>query len=125
MSNKCKFVGRVVYVGPTEELGKTEKKFYKRQIIVDDAEVGAKWPNEVAFESTGDKCQYLDGYKEGDVVTIEFYPCGRRWKNPKTGKDSWFTSNRIGFISKGEDAGDATEAEEMPESVDDVDQMPF
>ena len=66
MGNKCTFTGRVVFVGKTEALGKTEKKFYKRQIIVDDSDAGSKYSNEVAFEYHGDKCKYLDQFKEGD-----------------------------------------------------------
>ena len=45
MGNKCTFTGRVVFVGKTEALGKTEKKFYKRQIIVDDSDAGSKYSN--------------------------------------------------------------------------------
>ena len=98
MSNKCEFVGRVVAVGKTEKLGREDKPFYKRIIVVNDAEVGAKYPNEVPFEATGDKCQYLDKYKKGDEVSVEFYPSGRAWEDPKTGKTRYFSSNRIGFI---------------------------
>lgn len=125
MGNKCTFVGRVVKVCATEKLGKDPSKpFYKRQIIVDDSEAGSKYANEVAFEYHGDKCKYLDQFNEGDEVEIDFFPNGRRWKNPKTNTDQWFCSLVIGYIKKdGEDA--PAEAEDAPESVDDIDQMPF
>lgn len=126
MGNKCTFVGRVVKVCATEKLGKDPSKpFYKRQIIVDDSEAGSKYANEVAFEYHGDKCKYLDQFKEGDEVEIDFFPNGRRWKNPKTNTDQWFCSLVIGYIKK-DGAEDApAEAEAAPESVDDIDQMPF
>ena len=126
MGNKCTFVGRVVKVCATEKLGKDPSKpFYKRQIIVDDSEAGSKYANEVPFEYHGDKCKYLDQFKEGDEVEIDFFPNGRRWKNPKTNTDQWFCSLVIGYIKKA-GAEDATaEAEAAPESVDDIDQMPF
>ena len=128
MSNKCEFVGRVVAVGKTEKLGREDKPFYKRIIVVDDAEVGAKWANEVPFEATGDKCDFLDKYKAGDVVRIDFYPNGRAWNDPKTGKTRYFSSNRIGFIRIDEgDGGDADGADGgQADAVDgDVDDMPF
>lgn len=126
MGNKCTFVGRVVKVCATEKLGKDPSKpFYKRQIIVDDSEAGSKYANEVAFEYHGDKCKYLDQFKEGDEVEIDFFPNGRRWKNPKTNTDQWFCSLVIGYIKKAGAEDAPAEAEAAPESVDDIDQMPF
>ena len=110
MGNKCTFTGRVVFVGKTEALGKTEKKFYKRQIIVDDSDAGSKYSNEVAFEYHGDKCKYLDQFKEGDEVEID---------------EQWFCSLVIGYIKKAGAEDAPAEAEAAPESVDDIDQMPF
>lgn len=125
MGNKCTFVGRVVKVCATEALGKTEKKFYKRQIIVDDSEVGSKYANEVPFEYHGDKCKFLDQFKEGDEVEIDFFPNGRRWKDPKTNTDKWFGSLVIGYINKAGAEDAPAEAEAAPESADDIDDMPF
>lgn len=100
-SQKCTFTGRVVSVGATETLGKNpDKQFYKREIVVDDAEPGSKWANPVVFEQTGDKCKYLDQYKPGDEVEIDFFPNGREWKDPKSGKVRHFVSLRIGYIKK-------------------------
>ena len=128
MSNKCEFVGRVVAVGKTEKLGREDKPFYKRIIVVDDADIGAKYPNEVPFEATGDKCQYLDQYKAGDEVRIEFYPNGRAWEDPKTRKTRYFSSNRIGFIKK-VDGADGAEPEPVDDGGDGVvgddSEMPF
>lgn len=123
--SKCTFTGKVVFVGKTETLGKDPSKpFYKRVIVVDDAEVGSKYPNEVPFESVGEKCKYLDQFKVGDEVEIDFFLNGRRWKD-KNGVERWFTSNRIGFIKKAGAGTAPDEGEPLPESVDDIDQMPF
>lgn len=112
MSNKCRFIGRVVCVGATEKLGSNpEKPFYKRTIVVDDADGGSKYPNAVPFEYTGDKVKYLDGYNVGETVTIDFYPNGRAWQNPKTGKTQYFCSNRIAYIQKGAASAEAAPAE--------------
>jgi len=128
--SKCVFVGRVVTVEKTETLGKNpERPFRKRVIVVDDAEDGAKYPNPVPFEATGDKCDFLDKYKAGDVVRIEFYPNGRAWNDQKTGKTRYFSSNRIGFIKidDGDDAAQADGADggQADTVDDDIDNMPF
>ena len=123
---RCTFVGRVVAVGKTEKLGREDKPFYKRVIVVDDADDGAKYPNPVPFEATGDKCDFLDKYKAGDVVRIEFYPNGRAWNDPKTGKTRYFSSNRIGFIKidegdgGGADGADGGQADAVDGDVDDM-----
>jgi len=132
---KNTYVGRVVSVGKTETLGKNPAKpFYKRTIVVDDAEIGAKYPNPVPFEATGDKCKYLDGIEAGDTVTVEYYLTGREWTDPKTKNVRYFTSNRIDFIKQGaaEDGGDAfAEAEADAGSAEaqgedsPADDMPF
>lgn len=129
--SKCVFVGRVVTVEKTEKLGKNpDKPFYKRVIVVDDTEDGAKYPNPVPFEATGDRCQYLDKYKEGDEVRIEFYPNGRAWDDPKTGKTRYFSSNRIGDIGLANDADDGVDDGGQADGAsgveaDDIDNMPF
>ena len=126
MGNKCTLVGRVVKVCATEKLGKDPNKpFYKRQIIVDDSEAGSKYANEVPFEYHGDKCKFLDQFKEGDEVEIDFFPNGRRWKDPKTNTDKWFGSLVIGYIKKAGAEDAPAEAEAAQESVDDIDQLPF
>lgn len=131
-TSKCVFVGRVVTVEKTETLGKDPSKpFHKRVIVVDDADEYSKYPNPVPFEATGEKCKYLDGYKKGDEVRIEFYPSGRAWEDPKTGKTRYFSSNRIGYIKKVDamdyDGGEQAdgEAEAPAGGVDDPDDMPF
>ena len=125
MSNKYTFTGRVVSVGKTEKFGREDKPFYKRVIVVDDSDMDSKYPNPVPFEATGDKCQDLDGYKEGDEVRVEFYPNGRAWDDPKTGKTRYFASNRIASIEAdgGKEEGEPQDAEEPTDEA--VDDMPF
>lgn len=102
----CTFTGRVVEIGHTQKLGKDETRpFYKRTIKVDDAEEGAKYHNPVTFEITGDKCNWLDKFAVGQNVEIDFFPRGRDWKDPKTGKVLNFVSLNIGYI-KDASAGD-------------------
>ena len=126
-SNKARFVGTVVYVGDTETLGKDPNKpFYKRTIVVTDSDPSDKRQNTVPFEYFGEKCKYLDGYKAGDVVTVEYYPNGRSWKDPKTGKMRFFASVSIAYSKKGaEEADPAPEyaSESVSSEVDD--NMPF
>lgn len=128
--NKNRYTGRVIEVGQTENVSKNAAKpFYKRCIVVDDTEIGAKYPNPVSFEATGDKCEYLDKYKVGDIVTVEFYLNGRAWEDPKTKKTRYFTANRIGYISLASEAeaegGDAGAADATADGGDVADDMPF
>lgn len=125
---RCAFVGRVVTVEKTETLGRNpDKPFHKRVIVVDDADDGAKYPNPVPFEATGEKCKYLDKYKKGDEVEIEFYPNGRAWEDPKTGKTRYFSSNRIGFIKPVGDGGvdDGADGGQAEAEVGGDEDMPF
>lgn len=130
MSNKARFIGRVVTVQKTEKLGKDpEHPFLKRVIVLDDSEAGAKRPNTVPFEAIGDKCEYLDGYKVGDVVTVDYWPNGNAWNNPKKGCTQYFGSFRIAYIQKGAVEGEAAQEAEVTDETavesDGVDDMPF
>jgi hypothetical protein len=100
-NGKYKFKGRVVAVGKTEALGRDPSKpFYKRMLVLDDADEGAKYPNPVPFEATGDKCRDLDACRVGATVEVTFFLNGREWKD-KQGQVRWFGANRIAEVSAG------------------------
>ena len=70
--------GRVHFVSPTETIvskSDANKTFQKRLIVLDctryDQYTGERgFDNFPSFEFSGDKCQMLDGYKEGDIATV-------------------------------------------------------
>lgn len=127
--NKNTFIGTVVAVFPTVNVSKkADKPFNKRIIVVDDNPDG-DYKNPVAFEQIQDRCKYLDGYKNGDVVKVQFYLNGREWRDPKTGDLKYFTSNRIAYIEKVTEGETGTGADAVvdvePSNEDMIDDMPF
>ena len=124
-NGKYKFTGRVVAVGKMERLGRDPSKpFYKRTLVLDDAEEGAKYPNPVPFEATGDKCRDLDACRVGATVEVAFFLNGREWKD-KQGQVRWFGSNRIVEVSAGEDIPEIPMSEPDEPTADDAGDMPF
>jgi hypothetical protein len=124
-NGKYKFKGRVVAVGKTETLGRDPSKpFYKRTLVLDDAEDGAKYPNPVPFEATGDKCRDLDACRVGATVEVTFFLNGREWKD-KQGQVRWFGANRIAEVSAGAAVPEIPMTEPAEPTIDDADDMPF
>jgi len=69
--------GTIKRVNPTV----VKKEKYKSRELILDVEDG-KWPQVVALETTGDRCDSLDQYGVGDVVTATFDIRGREWNGP-------------------------------------------
>lgn len=66
--------------GVVKEVGQTRtfpSGFSKREIVVDTAERGSKYPNEVPFQAVKDRCGLLDGFRRGDEVSVTFAVDGR------------------------------------------------
>ena len=126
-NNAYRFTGRVVAVGQTERLGKDPSKpFLKRTLVVDDADEGAKYPNPVPFEATGDKCRDLDACRVGATVEVAFFLNGREWRD-RQGQVRWFGSNRIVEVSAGAAVPDIPMSgpEESDPTIDDASDLPF
>lgn len=123
MSKKYTMTGTVVEVGKEQ----TFNKFSKRTIVVcDDPE--SKYPNLLPFEAVGDTMKYLDKFKCGDKVKVDFFLNGRKWDNPKTGTTQYFTTLRIASIFADGEVGEQEEEEpvvEEPKDDGDIDDMPF
>lgn len=127
---KFEFKGRVVSVGKTVNVGK-QKEFLKREIVVDDSDLGSQYPNEVTFEAVKDKCAKLDGLSEGQPVAVTFFLAGNAWKSPKDGVVRHFVSNRIvDLVALGDAIAAPETAPEPPTPADapeagDPDNLPF
>ena len=122
MSKKYTMTGTVVEVGKEQ----TFNKFSERTIVVcDDPE--SKYPNLLPFEAVGDTMKYLDKFKGGDKVKVDFFLNGRKWDNPKTGKTQYFTTLRIASIFADGEGGEQEEEQAVDEEpIDgDIDDMPF
>ena len=76
------------------------ERFRKREFVADVTD-NERYPQLVLFQVTGDRCEALDDYDEGDEVRIEFKLRGREWTSPSsdvkyfTSLDVW-SMERIG-----------------------------
>ncbi|NRA00946.1 MAG: DUF3127 domain-containing protein [Myxococcales bacterium] len=66
------------------------ERFRKREFVIALAD-NSRYPQLVMFQLTGDRCESLDGFEEGDEVKVEFSLRGREWKSPQ-GEMRYFNS---------------------------------
>ena len=93
--------GKIHVIMPTETIVSKKdknKSFQKRTIVLDctrfDQYTGERgFENYPSFDFSGDKCQELDNYQVGQIVTITFDLQGNKFTDGN-GKDRWFTSIR-------------------------------
>ena len=73
-----KMTGTIVTVG---EKNQVSDKFAKRDVVISDN--ADKYPQEVSFQFTQDKCDLLENLREGQEVEISFNLKGRSWTSPQ------------------------------------------
>ena len=96
--------------------------FKKRDIVVTTNE---KYPQSILIQFTQDKCEMLDKYKVGEIVSVSINLRGREWTNPKDGEIKYFNTIegwKIGYAGEHADAIQGAKHEEN--NFDDLDQMP-
>lgn len=77
-------MAQVTITGTIKQIGKTQDvsdKFRKRELII--TEPGGQRPQHIPIEFTQDRCGLLDGFTNGEEVSVVCYVNGREW----TGKD--------------------------------------
>ncbi len=100
------------------------ERFRKREFVVELGD-NSRYPQYVQFQMTGDRCENLDGYHEGDEVQLEFSLRGREWKSPQ-GDIKYFNSLDVWTIQRrgaGADAAEPSRLDEPPPPADD--DIPF
>ena len=70
--------------------------FFKREFVISTAE---QYPQQVKFTAVKDKCEKLEGIKEGDLVEVKFDVRGREWN------DKYFVDLNAWDIKKMDAAG--------------------
>jgi hypothetical protein len=90
-----KISAKIHEISPTKMIKDT---FRKREFIVIYADK-PEFPQYIKFELIQDNCDYLDEFKAGDDVEINFDLRGREWVNPK-GEKVYFNSLLAWKIAK-------------------------
>lgn len=71
--------GRLIEINDAQHVSDS---FRKRAFVLEYAE-NPQYPEYVSFELIQDKCDLLDGFSEGEEVTVHFNLRGRKWTNPE------------------------------------------
>lgn len=94
--------GKIEMISATQQLPKKsgEGMFLKRELVLDvtrfDPYTGEKsgYDNFVKLEFCGEKCQELDAYQRGQVVTVSFDLQGVKYQDKNDGSTKFMTSIR-------------------------------
>lgn len=77
--------GKLIVVNPTQVVS---EKFSKRTFVIETSD---QYPQQIEFQLTQDKCDYLDAYKVGEQVNVSINIRGRAWTNPQ-GETKYFNT---------------------------------
>ncbi len=109
------------------------ERFRKREFVV-EIDDGGRYPQFVQFQLTGDRCDALNDYREGDQVELEFSLRGREWRSPK-GEIRYFNSLDVWTIKRVRDESSGFEPVDFgapppgdgdfPGESDDGEDIPF
>lgn len=100
-------------------------KFKNRTFVIKTEET---YPKSVQFELTQDRVDYMDNYKVGDKVDVNFVVNGRQWINPKTTEVQYFNSVvALSVVKVGESSNHAPSPDSSAGSfgADGDDDLPF
>lgn len=82
-----KTYGTIHKINPIEQV---TEKFKKREFVLEISNDGA-YVQKVLFTATRDNVEFLDTFKTGDSVDVEFDVKGREWTSP-TGDIKYFNT---------------------------------
>lgn len=127
-------MAQVSITGTIRTIGKTQEvspSFRKRELIL--TEPGQR-PQHIPVEFTQDRVNLLDGYKEGEEVTVNAYVNGREWTG-RDGVTKFFLSlsgNRVERTGTAPARDAAVHAQappptmaDMPAAGEEEDDLPF
>ena len=99
----------------------TTERFRKRDFVIELAE-NPRYPQFVQFQLTGDRCESLDEFQEGDELRIEFSLRGREWTPREGGEPRYFNSLDVWTVERataGAHGEEPPPPEEPPSFADD------
>jgi len=104
------------------DIQQVTERFRKREFVV-ELDDNPRFPQYVLFQLTGDRCENLDGFEQGERVRVEFSLRGREWKSPR-GETKFFNSLDVWTLERLEGAaaseGGFVSDEPPPPGDDDV-----
>ena len=95
MSNKYEATGTIVSIGESKQVS---DRFRKREIVLEIPD--GRYPQQVLFQLTGDRCELADELSEGQSVTLHFNLRGREWTSPK-GEVRYFNTLEVWRLQQG------------------------
>ena len=110
--------GKLVVINATQVVS---EKFLKRTFVVETQD---QYPQQIEFQLTQDKCDYLDAYKVGEQVNVSINIRGRAWTNP-AGETKYFNTLEVWKIER---VGGAPQQQAQPSSTpanEEEDDLPF
>ena len=109
--------GTIKLIGETKEYG--SNNFRKRELVVTTQE---QYPQDILVEFVQDKCDVLNGYKQGTTVKVGINLRGREWANPNSGEIKYFNTIQGWRI---ETVTDSVDAIPPPAAPADDEDLPF
>ena len=86
------------------------EKFSLRKFVITDE---SQYPQDIEFQLTQDKCDYLDQYKVGEKIDVSFNLRGREWNSP-SGETKYFNTLEAWKIER---VGGAPQQQAQPSST--------
>ena len=116
--------GKLIVVNPTQVVS---EKFSKRTFVVETED---KFPQQIEFQLTQDKCDYLDAYKVGEQVNVSLNIRGRAWTNPQ-GETKYFNTLEAWRLERLDGNGESIQEKARPDQMkahapnEEEDDLPF
>lgn len=115
------------------EIKQVSDKFRKREFVIEYVE-NPMYPQFISFQLIQDKCELLDAYQPGTMLSIDFNLKGREWTSPQ-GEVKYFNSLDAWRIAPAQVEQSATPGNVPPPTpppdaldvttMDDTDDLPF
>lgn len=102
------------------EAVQVSEKFRKLEFVID---TGGEYPQQVKFQLTQDRCDYLDSIQVGQQLKVTFDVRGRRWE--RDGKVAYFNNLEAWKIAGEQQAAPQTVEPQLIEPEEPSNDLPF
>lgn len=117
--------GKLIAIGNTQQVS---DRFKKREFVLETNEDinGNVYTNYAKFQAVQNKCDIVDKYKIGDMVTVSFNVKGNKWE--KDGKTNYITNLDMWRMDKSDEVqpqGDFNRIVDVTPNKQDESPLPF